>query len=158
MPVLVIFLFSVTVSLIDFGLIGLWYVWPRVRDLSLRDGLVPLLLIHCFRFLGLSYLVPGVVGTPFDPRFVDWTAYGDVLAMLMAFASIFALRANAGFAVPLLWIFNIYGLLDFIDAFGRAIPLIDPGNFGGSYFIPILAVPPMVISHFLMFARLKKGP
>lgn len=157
MSVLVIFLFSVAVSLINFGLIGFWYVWPRVRDLSMRDALIPLLLIHCFRFLGLSYLIPGVVGTPFDPQFVNWTAYGDSIAMLLAFASIAALRVDASFSIPLLWIFNIYGLLDFIDAFARAIPLIDPGNFGGSYFIPILVVPPMIISHLLIFARLKRG-
>jgi hypothetical protein len=64
-----------------------------VRDQPLRDALVSMLLVHCFRFLGLSYLISRIA-TPMDERFANPTAYGDLIAMVLAFASIAALRTG----------------------------------------------------------------
>ena len=145
---------SVTLGLLASGLIGLWYVWPLVRKATLRDALIPLILPHCFRYLGLSFLIHGVTAAPLDVRFANPTAYGDLLTAILALASVIALRANARFAVPLVWIFSVVGIVDFINAFARGLTFAAPGDFGATYYIPMVIVPPLMVGHFLILARL----
>ena len=156
-PIAAILPLSVTLGLLASGLIGLWYVWPRVRDVAARDALIPLIFPHCFRYLGLSFLIHGVTTAPLDPRFADPTAYGDLLTSVLALASVVALRANARFAIPLVWIFSVVGIVDFINAFARGLTFAAPGDFGATYYIPMVIVPPLMVGHFLILARLRVG-
>lgn len=149
--------FSVTLGLLASGLIGWWYVWPRMRAATVRDALIPLLFPHVFRYLGLSFLIHGVTTTALDPRFAVPTAYGDLLTSILALVAIAALRANARLAIPLVWIFSLVGIIDFTSAFVRGLTLLAPGDFGATYYIPMVIVPPLIISHFLIIARLRVG-
>jgi hypothetical protein len=156
-PIEAILPLSVTLGLLGSGLIGLWYVWPRIRDVAARDALIPLIFPHCFRYLGLSFLIHGVTTAPLDPRFATPTAYGDLLTSVLALASVVALRANARFAIPLVWIFSVVGVVDFLNAFARGLTFAAPGDFGATYYIPMVIVPPLMVSHFLIIARLLVG-
>ncbi len=156
-PVEAILPLSVTLGLIASGLIGIWYVWPRMRTASARDALIPLILPHCFRYLGLSFLIHGVTTVPLDTRFSFPTAYGDLLTALLALASVVALRSNARFATVLVWVFSVVGIVDFLNAFARGLTFLAPGDFGATYYIPMAVVPPLMISHFLIVAYLLKG-
>jgi hypothetical protein len=156
-PIEAILPLSVTLGLLGSGLIGLWYVWPRVRDVAVRDALIPLIFPHCFRYIGLSFLIHGVTTAPLDARFAVPTAYGDLLTSVLALASVVALRANARFAIPLVWIFSVVGVVDFINAFARGLTFAAPGDFGATYYIPMVIVPPLMVSHFLIIARLLTG-
>ena len=156
-PIEAILPLSVTLGLLGSSLIGLWYVWPRMRDIPASDALIPLILPHCFRYLGLSFLIHGVTTAALDPRFAVPTAYGDLLTSVLALASVAALRANARFAIPLVWIFSLVGVVDFINAFARGLTFVAPGDFGATYFIPMVIVPPLMVSHALIIARLRIG-
>lgn len=157
MPIQAILPISVTLGLLASSLIGLWYVWPRMREVAARDALIPLIFPHAFRYLGLSFLIHGVTTARLDPRFAVPTAYGDLLTSVLALASIAALRANARFAIPLVWIFSLVGVADFINAFARGLTFVAPGDFGATYFIPMVIVPPLMVGHFLIIARLRMG-
>jgi membrane protein required for beta-lactamase induction len=52
---------SIAFSFIAWGIVLARYVWPVLRSQSRADAMQPLILLHCFRFVGLSFLVPGVV-------------------------------------------------------------------------------------------------
>ena len=57
-------------------------------------------------------------------------------------------------AEPLVWIFNIFGTADLLNAFyqGNRLSLADtPGLLGAGYFIPILGVPLLLVTHVLVF-------
>jgi len=43
-------------------------------------------------------------------------AIGDLLAALLAFLGILALRREWRIAIPLVWVFNVEGPLDFLNA------------------------------------------
>ena len=94
-PVEVILPLSVTIGLVTSGLVGAWYVWPRIRAMPTRDALMALIFPHCFRYLGLSFLIHGVTTAPLDHRFSFPTAYGDLLTALLGLVTILALRAKA---------------------------------------------------------------
>ena len=55
------FFVSVAFSLIAWGIVTARYIWPQLRFRQRADALRPLLILNSFRFLGLAFLVPGVV-------------------------------------------------------------------------------------------------
>jgi hypothetical protein len=61
----------------------------------------PLVVLHTFRFMGLSFLVPGVVSPSLPLAFAAPAAYGDLVVALLAVAATVAL--SSGRARPLWW-------------------------------------------------------
>src|SRR5207244_9413127 len=103
-------------SLIVYSLIAGWYVRPRLAPLPLPSALTPLLFLHAFRHLGMVFLVPTVVGGRLASEFAVPAAYGDLLAALLALAAILALRARWRPALALVWLFNVVGTVDLVNA------------------------------------------
>src|SRR5262245_7303510 len=107
---------GIAFSFIAWGPVAAWYVWPELRRLPLADALRPLLMLHCFRFIGLSFLVPGVVSPDLPARFAVPAAYGDLLAAVLALLALgVGLHNRAGLALA--WLFNIWGTVDLLYAF-----------------------------------------
>jgi len=152
----IIFGLQVLLSFVVYGLVARWYVAPRLATLPLHRALQPLLVPHAFRHLGLVFLVPTVVGPALPASFAGPAAYGDLLAGLLALAAIVSLRARAGAAVPLTWLFNIVGLLDLVHAFYQG--LTHDVQLGAAYFIPTFVVPVLVVTHVMMLRMLVRHP
>jgi hypothetical protein len=144
------FFSSIAFSLIAWSIVATTYIWPKLRGLSRADALRPLLTLHSFRFLGLSFLVPGVVSSDLPSAFAHSAAYGDIIAAILASLSLISLPRKAG--VVIVWIFNLWGTTDLINAFYQANAAgLAPGELGASYFIPTLVVPLLLITHGLVF-------
>ena len=139
-------------SLVTYGLIARWYVAPRLAALPLSAALPPLLFLHVTRHLGLVFLVPSVTGGALPREFAAPAAYGDLLAALLALLSILALRARWAIAVPLVWLFNVVGALDLINALYQGNRL--GVQLGAAYYIPTVAVPALLVTHAMIFAML----
>jgi hypothetical protein len=152
MSIRAIFGLQVLLSLVGFALIARWYVAPRLAALALPAALTPLLLLHAFRHLGLVFLVPTVVGPALPAAFAVPAAYGDLLAALLALLAIAALRREWVLAIALVWIFNVVGLLDLVNAFYQG--LRNNVVLGAAYYIPTFAVPALVVTHVMMFTML----
>lgn len=151
-----VFGLQVALSFVVYGLAATWYVAPRLAPLPLGPALQPLLLLHAFRHLGMVFLVPTVVGAALPAGFAVAAAYGDLLAGLLALAAIAALRAGAGIAIPLTWLFNVVGLLDLVNAFYQG--LSHDVQLGAAYFIPTFIVPALVVTHVMVFRMLLRHP
>jgi hypothetical protein len=109
------------------------------------------------RFLGLSFLVVGVVSPSLPAAFAKPAAYGDLVAGILAIAAMIALANGASWATAAVWIFNVWGAADFLFGFYRGAQLRVPaaaGVFGAAYYIPTLIVPPLLVTHFLIFRLL----
>jgi len=156
MSVPALFGLSVLMNFVAFGLLTALYIWPRVRTLRREDALTALLVPHTFRFVGLSFLVPGVVAASLPPAFAAPAAYGDLIAALLAIAAILALIRRASLAIPLVWLFNVWGAGDLLNAFYQAqIRVgISPELLGAAFYIPTLVVPPLLVIHGLIFRLL----
>jgi hypothetical protein len=152
-----IFGLQFVLSLVLYGLLARWYVAPRLAPLPLASALMPLLFLHASRFLGMVFLVPSVAGGPLPSEFAVAAAYGDLLAALLAFASIAALRAGWAMAIPLVWLFNLEGTLDLINALVQG--LRHQVQLGAAYYIPTVAVPALLVTHAMIFSMLltKRG-
>src|SRR5262245_35571868 len=83
------------------------YLFPRLADCEPRTILLPILLLHSTRHLGLMFLAPGAVYPGIPPQFTYPAAFGDLLAAVLALAAIVAVAARARIAKLLVWVFNI---------------------------------------------------
>ncbi|MDI1346379.1 MAG: hypothetical protein PSV22_20105 [Pseudolabrys sp.] len=144
---------SIVSSLVAWTLVTANFIWPVLRDRSRIDALRPLLILHAFRFIGLSFLISGVVSYDLPPDFAFDAAYGDLVASILALVSLAALRTSLG--IPLVWIFNVWGSFDLLNAFYRASAGgLMPGQLGAAYFLPTVIVPFLLVTHVLIFRLL----
>jgi hypothetical protein len=149
MPTQVFFFTSIACSLIVWSTIAR-SMWPELRLRATAHALRPLLLLHSFRFIGLSFLVPGVVSPALPYAFARDAAYGDLLAAVLAFVAFLLLPKRAGIAVA--WIFNICGTIDLLNAFYQANHAgMLPGQMGAAYYLPAFVVPLLLVTHVLVF-------
>ena len=98
MPVQALFGLSVLTSFVAFGIVAKIYIAPRLKLMRREDALRCLVAPHMFRFVGLSFLVPGVVSPVLSPAFAAPAAYGDLIAALLAIIATIALSARAAWA------------------------------------------------------------
>lgn len=158
MSPLQILAFSATFAVVSFGLIAKWFYMPKLQAMSRHDALIRLAAIHTTRCAGLAFIIPGVTGKALDPRFADWAAYGDLASAVLALLSILALRYRWPMAIGIVWLFNIVGLADIVNALIRVFIYIPDVHFGGAWYIPIFAVPILIITHIIMFYFLMRKP
>ena len=100
---------SVLMNFVASGIVTGLYIWPRLRAMSREEALLPLVVPHMFRFVGLSFLVPGVVSASLSTDFARPAAYGDLAAAVLAVIAVFALSARVSWALPIVWVFNLWG-------------------------------------------------
>jgi hypothetical protein len=124
--------------------------------LSLRAALAALLLPHLLRTIGAAFLVPGVVGEELPRTFAAPAAYGDLLAVLLALLALAALRVGSPVAPGLVWLFNVEGTVDLLNALlqGTRLDLGRQYHLGPTWFIPTYLVPGWLVLHVLVFALL----
>ena len=144
------FFVSIAFSFIAWGVVTARYIWPELRMRERAEALRPLLTLHSFRFIGLAFLVPGVVSPDLPPAFAHSAAYGDIIAAILALFSLLLLPSAAGVAAA--WVFSIWGFADILNAFYQANHAgLLAGQLGAAFFLPTLIVPLLLITHGLAF-------
>jgi hypothetical protein len=136
------FFISYAVAFIALGLIGRWCLWPALRNRDPKTALTPLLLYARLRVNGLMFLMPGIVSPSLPGRFAVPTAWGDVLAAVLALVALSALRSYMRIALSLVWVFNIEGFLDLAYAnLATFAAHVDPAQLGVSTILPFSTCP-----------------
>jgi hypothetical protein len=144
------FFVSIAFSFIAWGIVTARYIWPALRNRPRAEALRPLLTLHSFRFLGLAFLIPGVVSANLPATFAHSAAFGDIIAAALALLSLATLSSGAGIIIA--WIFNLWGAADLLNAFYQANHAgLLAGQLGAAYFIPTFLVPLLFITHGLAF-------
>ena len=128
------------------------YVMPRLKSMDLVVAQRAIASLHSFRFFGLVFILPGVVGN-LPTRFATFAAYWDLATAVLAMLVLLTVRIR-----PLFWLFvvafNLVGvidlLLDYYHATRVGLPAL-AGQLGAAYAIPILFVPVLMITHVVAF-------
>lgn len=158
MPSAVLFGISVAFGLVVWGTVAWHYIWPALRERPSSENLKPILLLHAFRFLGLAFVVPGVVSPELPAAFAQPVAYGDFISAILALLSLATLGTRSGTVAT--WVFSIFGTADLLFAFylgGRISLPANPGLLGAGYFILAAYVPLLLITHGLAFRILLRS-
>ncbi len=128
------------------------YVMPKLRSMSWIDAQRAIATLHSFRFFGLVFILPGVVGT-LPANFGPFSAYGDFVTAVLAIIALLTARMPSVFRVFVV-AFNVAGaadiLIDYYHAVVGGLPFV-AGQLGAAYVIPILYVPVLMITHGIAF-------
>jgi hypothetical protein len=108
------FFVSIAFSLMAWGIVA-WYIWPELRLRPRAEALRPLLIFQSFGFIGLAFLVPGVVSPDLPSAFARSAAYGDLVAAILALLALISLPSASG--VVIAWIFNLWGTARSLQCF-----------------------------------------
>ena len=132
------------------------YLLPQLGRLRPQSVLIPILLLHSLRELGLMFLTRGGTYPGLPSEFAYPAAVGDFVTAVLAFIAIFFVNRNLAVAKPLVWIFNLFGTIDLLVAITTAT-VYDAANFmGPAYWIPAFWVPALLVTHYVMFVILIK--
>ena len=147
---------NLVLSTLVFWIAARIYVLPRLDELRPRTVLLPILLLHAFRHLGLMFLAPGATYPGIPAAFAYPAAFGDLAAAVLAIAAIPAVATNARTARFLVWLFNVEGTLDLLVAIVLATVSGASAYMGPAYWIPALWVPALLVTHYITFIVLLK--
>jgi hypothetical protein len=150
---------SILLSFVASARIAQLYVWPRLLTLRREEALNLLVAPHMFRFIGLSFLLPGVVSPALPGAFALPAAYGDLAATILAMIATMALSARASWAIAMVWLFNVVGTADLLFANYQGLVGVGlaPGVLGAAVYLPTMIVPPLLVTHVMMFVLLLRG-
>ncbi|KJC59106.1 membrane protein [Bradyrhizobium sp. LTSPM299] len=129
------------------------YIWPRLKTMDHFDAQRAIATLHSFRFFGLVFMLPGVVGPNLPASFAAPAAYWDFTTGVLAMLALLSVRIR-----PLFWLFvvafNLVGFVDLLFNYYHAVQVDLPakaGELGAVYAIPILIVPLLMITHVAAF-------
>ena len=128
------------------------YIWPRLKTMDPVEAQRAIATLHSFRFFGLVFILPGVVGN-LPASFATFAAYWDLATGVLAMLALLTVRLR-----PLFWLFvvafNLVGVIDLILDYYHAVQVGLPalaGQLGATYAIPIIYVPVLMITHVAAF-------
>jgi hypothetical protein len=129
------------------------YVLPRLAAMDPIDAQRAIATFHSFRFFGLVFLLPGVVGPNLPASFATFAAYWDFATGILALLALLTARIK-----PLFWgfvvAFNVVGTIDLVVDYYHATRIGLPelaGQLGSTYAIPVIYVPMLMITHITAF-------
>jgi hypothetical protein len=124
------------------------YILPRLKAMDRIAAHRAIATLHSFRFFGLVFILPGVVGTNLPAGFAPFAAYWDFATGVLALLALLTIRIR-----PLFWLlvvaFNVVGAVDLIldyYAILGGLPAI-AGELRAGYVIPVIYVPILAITH-----------
>ena len=136
------------------------YIMPWLKSLDRVEAQRAIATLHSFRFFGLVFILPGVVGPNLPAGFATFAAYGDLATGVLAILALLTVGLR-----PLFWLFviafNLVGTIDIIVDYYRATQANLPAiaqELGAMYAIPIIYVPLLMITHFVAFYWLVRPP
>ena len=134
------------------------YILPRLKSMDLVAAQRAIATLHSFRFFGLVFILPGVIGN-LPATFTMFAAYWDLATGVLAILALLTVRIR-----PLFWVFvvafNLVGVIDLILNYYHAVRVGLPalaGQLGATYAIPILYVPLLMITHVVALRLLVRS-
>ena len=148
MPVPLIFLSHLVLGYLAWGLVFFAYIGPKLRTLGRVGAQRAIATLHGFRFFGLVFILPGVVGH-LPAGFAEPAAWGDFATGVLALLALVFVRIR-----PVFWLLvvalNLVGMADLVVDYADAVRLGLPGiagELGAAYIVPVLYVPLLMITH-----------
>jgi hypothetical protein len=145
---------NLLLSTIVFAIAAKLYLIPLLPRLEPRSVVLPILLLHALRHLGLMFLAPGAVFPGIPEQFAYPAAFGDLIAAVLALIALAAVVRRSWFARPLVGLFNVEGTIDLMLAISLATGAAP--YMGPAYWIPAFWVPALLVTHYVVFILLGK--
>jgi hypothetical protein len=159
MPHALVFLIHLLLGYLAWTLCFFTYFLPKLKSMAPFSAHRAIATLHSFRFFGLVFILPGVVGADLPAGFATFAAYGDFATGVLALLALLTVRIRTVFWL-LVIAFNLVGagdlVVDYYHAVQTGLPAV-PGELGATYVIPIVYVPLLMITHVAALYLLAAG-
>ena len=95
----IIFQLHLTLGYVAWLLCFGMYILPKLKSRDRVDAHRAIATLHSFRFFGLVFILPGVVGPNLPADFATFAAFGDLATGLLAILALLTVRIR-----PLFWL------------------------------------------------------
>src|SRR5947209_5199556 len=89
------------------------YAWPKLKTMDWVESQRAIATLHSFRFFGLVFVLPGVIGPNLPASFAEFAAYGDFATGILAILALLTVRVRPLFSLFVI-AFNVVGAADII--------------------------------------------
>ncbi len=146
---------NIVLNLLIFNLAYRWFLKPHLPSINPVHVLLPILLLHAMRHLGLMFVAPGVVVAGMPWQFAVPAAAGDFVAAVLAFIAAVLIRRQSAYAISATWVFTVFGMLDFAMAIVLSRVFKNADYLGAAYWIPAFWVPMLIVGHVVIIDVLR---
>jgi len=109
-------LVAMVLSFVVYATAAAWYAAPWMRAVALGAAVTPLLWIHAFRHVALQLFSAQAYGLAIPDLTRDQIVDGDLIGMVLALATLYALHYRWRVAIPLAWVFVAATVIDLSNA------------------------------------------
>ncbi len=142
-------------SLVMFGVLMAWYIWPKLRTQSYYKILTALLVFSAFRYLGTSFIVPNMTDG-LSLEFAGLGAWADLVLAVIALVAAIMLRRNSSSGIFFAWIYTVLGSADFIYNGSRIGSLGVAEHIGPLMWLMTVLGPAWMVTIFFLWKILLK--
>ena len=156
----ILFNLLIGISTVVWSIIAAVYIYPWLREKPWHEAVLPLLLLHAFRFVPMTAFGPGQMAElpPAAQSVADGMAWGDLVSAVAAIGAALLLlnpQTRTRWAV---WGFFAIGLGDNVVAFARAAHAnLFQYELGFSAQITVIYVPILLISYVLIVLLMRRA-
>jgi hypothetical protein len=104
----------------------------------------------------MMFLTRGATYPGLPPEFAYPAAFGDLVTAIIAFAAIPLVLRGSRLAEPMVWVFNIFGMVDLLLAITTGTIYNAVVEMGPAYWIPAFWVPLLLVTHYVTFVLLRR--
>ena len=133
-------------NLFTFVTIAVWFVVPRLKNLSRLNALIALISVHLGRTLSLQIYSSQAAGMQVPNAFRDHVVVGDLAGWALSIIILFCLRYRSRFSVPLIWMLIAETVFDLGSGTLEAIRAGVMGSTSGTtwlivaFYVPLMEV------------------
>ena len=149
MPIQILFQTHLVLGYVAWLLAFFGYILPKFRTMEPVAVQRFIATLHSFRFFGLVFILPGVVGPRLPESFATCAAWGDFTTGVVAMLALLSVRIRPLFLLFVV-AYTLLGIGDLLIDYARAVQANLPavaGDLGAAYIIPVVYVPLLMITH-----------
>lgn len=131
------------------------YLRQWFKSRSMHAAVLPLLLLHAFRYLGLTLIVPGQMDPTLSADGLSVMAWGDYASGAAALLAAIAVHHRWPMATAMVALFTLIGIGDFIVVGYTAATIgVFFADMGTMWFVNVIYAPTLLLSQIYIAYRL----
>ena len=131
------------------------YLRQWFRSRPMHAAVLPLLLLHAFRYLGLTLIVPGQMDPALAMEGLSVMAWGDYASGATALLAAIAVHHRWPVATAMVTLFTVIGIGDFIVVGYTAVTIgVVFADMGTMWYVLVIFAPALLLSQIYIAYRL----
>jgi hypothetical protein len=144
-------------SLVLFGFVTKWYIWPVLRQKNYFEAISITLIYAAFRFLGTSFAIPNMTAG-LSPEFYGFGAMADLTLAVVCVIGFVALHYKKSWGLFFAWVYAIFGAADFLYNIPLLSKLMIPQTIGPLTWLLTVLGPSWMVGLVVLWTLLIKKP